>query len=204
MVSIQDIEYIYKIFRRAQSNFSGRGFRIPKDFEKHFNEKFKEPNKKALIKITGWFLTKWQNIDPYTYFKCGFELYNKNFTYTKFFNDKILLLYITRDKNNKREVEITKKGLVDSAIFVKKWMQENKLNLNEYMHVRNGGMLLAVEHYLNNNIDASFFVFLIRKGMILTDDDRSVIPYVYTNYRKITFGLNDISDFIRKLEEKLI
>lgn len=202
-VSIEDIEHIYIQFRKAQANYNNRGYRIPNDFETHFNTKFTEVNKKALIKITGWFLTKWQNIDPYRYFSCGFELF-KTFTYINFFNDKILLLYVTKDKNEKREIKITKKGLVDSAIFVKKWMNENGCNLYEYMRLRDGNQLTAIDHYLKNHIDASFFVFLIRKGMILIDQDRSLIPYIHTNYRKITFGLNDLKDFLVKLEEKLI
>lgn len=201
-VTINDIERIYRAFRRAQSDFNNRGYKIPSDFENHFNTKFKENNKKELIKITGWFLTKWQNIDPYGYFLCGFELY-KSFSYMKFFKDKILLLYMTKDQNQKREIKITKKGLINSAIFVKKWMNENNCTLNEYMKLRDGKQLIAIDHYLKNHIDASFFLFLITKGMILTDQDRSLIPYIQINYRKISFGLNDLKEFIVKLEEKL-
>lgn len=202
-VTVEHIEIIYHAFRKSQSDFFNRGYRMPKDFEGHFNDKFSENNKKILIKITGWFLTKWHNIDPYLYFKCGFELYDKRFTYAKFFDDKILLLYITRDKNKKREVRITKQQLIDSAVFVKKWMNKYNLSLNEYIHLREGNLLLAVDHYLKNKIDASFFVFLIQKGMILTDEDRSLIPYIHSNFRKIRFGLNDIKDFVIKLEDKL-
>lgn len=202
-VTVDHIEHIYLQFRKAQADYNNRGYRMPKNFENHFNNKFKEPNKKALIKITGWFITKWINIDPYKYFMCGFELYKKNFTYTKFFKEKILLLYKTRDKNEKREVRITKEGMVKSATFVKKWMKDNKLTLEEYLHETNGNQKVAVDHYLKNNIDASFFVFLIQKGMILTDNERAVIPYVQENFRKIKFGLIDIEPFIKKLEERL-
>lgn len=203
-VTVEHIESVYAAFRKAQADYHNRGYRLPKDFEKHFNTKFKEVNKKKLIKITGWFLTKWQNIDPYNYFKCGFELYEKNFTYAKFFKEKILLLYKTRDKNKKREVRITKKGLVDSAMFVKKWMSDNQASLDDYIHAREGQQKLAVDHYLKDKIDASFFVYLMRRGMILTDNDRSVIPYIQTNFRKITFALNEIRDFTKKLGDRLI
>lgn len=202
-VTVDHIESIYVAFRKAQADYHNRGYRLPKDFEKHFNTKFNEFNKKQLIKITGWFITKWQNVDPYNYFKCGFELYEKNFTYAKFFKEKILLLYKTRDKNRKREVRITKQGLIESAKFVKKWMNDNNATLDEYIRARVGNQKLAVDHYLKDNIDASFFVWLMRKGMILTDNDRSVIPYVQTNYRKIIFALNDIKDFTKKLGERL-
>lgn len=202
-VTVEHIEHIYLQFRKAQADYNNRGYRMPKNFEEHFNNKFKEPNKKALIKITGWFLTKWSGIDPYKYFLCGFELYKKNFTYTKFFKEKILLLYKTRDKNEKREINNTKKALVDSAVFLKKWLKDCEYTFEEYLHARDGNQLIAVDHYLKNNIDATFFVFILRKGIILTDNDRSQIPYVQKNYRKIVNYLDEIKDFTKKLEERL-
>lgn len=114
-----------------------------------------------------------------------------------------MLLYKTKDKNEKREVRITKEGMVKSAAFVKKWMKDNQLTLEEYLHETNGNQKIAVDHYLKNNIDASFLVFLIQKGMILTDNERAVIPYVQENFRKIKFGLLDIEPFVKKLEERL-
>lgn len=202
-VTPNHIKSIYKAFRKSQADYNNRGYRMPKNFEEHFNTKFKEQNKKALIKITGWFLTKWKDIDPYEYFTCGFELFKKSFTYTKFFNDKIILLYKTRDKNKKREIHITKQALIKSALFVKKWIEENNISFDEYLRIREGHQKIAVSHYINNSIDATFIVFLIQKGMLLTDTERSLMPYVQSNYRKITFGLNTIKDFIKKLEEKL-
>jgi GTP-binding protein EngB required for normal cell division len=73
----------------------------------------------------------------------------------------------------------------------------------DYMRARNGTQRVAIEHYLENNIDAAFLVFMIRKGMILNDHDRSMVPYIQERYRKINFGLNDIKDFLVKLEGKL-
>lgn len=202
-VTVNDIEIIYKAFRKSQADYNNRGFRLPKNFEDHFNNKFKEQNKKSLIKITGWFLTKWQNIEPYEYFLCGFRLYDKKFTYTKFFKEKILELYKTRDKNKKREINITKRGLVNSAKFVQKWMEQNHADIFEYMSTRDGNHKVAVDHYLKDKIDSSFFVYLIRRGMILTDNDRSLIPYIQTNFREISYNLNEIQDFLDKLGERL-
>ncbi len=202
-VTPKHIESIYKAFRKAQADYNNRGYRMPKDFEKHFNTKFSEQNKKKLIKITGWFLTKWQNIDPYEYFKCGFDLNEGKFSYMKFLNEKILLLYKNRDKNKKREVKITKQKLIESAKFVKRWMDRNNATLDDYIGTRIGNKRIAVDHYVKNKIDATFFVFLLNKGMILTNTERSDIPYIQTNYRKIQFGLKDIEDFVKKLGEKL-
>lgn len=201
-LSIDDIQETYVLFRKAQAFSLGRGWRMPKDFETHFNEKMPEVHKKALIKITQWFLTKWSNINPYEYFLCGFELH-KSFSYHMFFKKNILKLYIEKDKNEKRKVETTKKGLIKSAKFVKQWMKQNGKTFNQYMREINGNQKVAIDHYLKNEIDAAFLVFMIRKGMILNDQDRSYIPYIQERYRKINFGLNDLKDFIVKMEEKL-
>jgi hypothetical protein len=200
-VSTDDIREVYLAFRKAQAFHKGRGYRMPKDFEAHF-EKMAEVHKRALIKATQWFITKWNNIDPYTYFLCGFELY-KSFSYHNFFKQNIIKLYIEKDKNKKRKVETTKKGLAKSALFVKKWMVENDKNFHQYMRARDGNQRVAIDHYLKNNIDAAFLVFMIRRGMVLTDQDRSYIPYIQERYRKINFNLNDIEDFLIKVEEKL-
>ncbi len=203
-VTPKHIEKIYFHFRKAQADHFSRGFRMPKDFEKHFDTKFAEQNKKALIKITGWFLTKWQNIEPYDYFRCGFELHDKNFSYMKFFHEKILMLYKTRDQNKKRKVKITKQGLVNSAKFVKKYMNDYSINsLYDYIGTSEGNQKIAVEHYLANLIDASFFVYLLNKGMKLTDHERGLVPYIGTNYRRIMIELKEMKAFVKKLEGKL-
>lgn len=204
-INIKQIEEIYHKFRKAQADFNNRGYRMPKDFPTHFRTKLSEVNQKKLSKITGWFNTKWSNIDPYLYFMCGFDLYKKRFTYVKFFNEKILLLYIQRDKNQKREVRVNKKKIIESAKFVKQYMKDNEIiSLQEYIDTSDGNRRLAVTHYLQNKIDASFFVWLItRKGMKLTDTDRGFIPYIAQHYRNINVMLNNMKPFLKKMDELL-
>ena len=198
---IEQIQEVYFKFRKAQADYNNRGFRMPKKFEEHFKKKLSLVNQKKLVKATNWFNTKWSNIDPYVYFTCGFELYKKRFSYIKFFEEKILLLYIQRDKNEKRQIRVTKEKLVVSAKFVKKYMRDNKIyTLHEYMDTNDGNQKLAVSHYLKNEIDSSFFVFLIKKGMKLTDIDRSFIPYISKHYRTINIMLVDIMSFLNKIE----
>jgi len=200
-MNIEQIKETYYQFRKAQADFNNRGFRMPKDFEAHFKKKLSIVNQKKLAKATNWFNTKWSNIDPYVYFTCGFELYKKRFSYIKFFEEKILLLYIQRDKNEKRQIRVQKEKLIASAKFVKKYMRDNDMRtLNEYIDTNDGNQKLAVTHYLKNEIDASFFVFLLKKGMKLTDIDRSFIPYVSKHYRTINVMLVDIKSFLSKIE----
>ena len=58
MEKIDQIEKIYFQFRKAQADFHNRGFRMPKDFEKHFKTKLSIVNQKKLTKVTNWFNTK--------------------------------------------------------------------------------------------------------------------------------------------------
>jgi len=201
-MNIEQIEQVYYQFRKAQADFNNRGFRMPKNFEDHFKKKLSEINQKKLAKITNWYNTKWSNIDPYIYFTCGFELYKKRFSYIKFFEEKILVLYIQRDKNEKRQTRVTKEKLISSAKFIKKYIKDNKIqSLQEYMDTNDGNQKLAVSHYLKNEIDSSFFVFLLKKGMRLSDTDRSFIPYISKHYRIINVMLVDIKPFLNKMEE---
>ena len=201
-MNIEQIEQVYYQFRKSQADFNNRGFRMPKNFEEHFKKKLSEINQKKLAKITNWYNTKWNNIDPYRYFTCGFELYKKRFSYVKFFEEKILVLYIQRDKNEKRQTRVTKEKLISSAKFIKKYIQDNKISsLQEYMDTNDGNQKLAVSHYIKNEIDSSFFVFLLKKGMRLSDTDRSFIPYISKHYRIINVMLVDIKPFLDKMEE---
>jgi len=114
------------------------------------------------------------------------------------------MLYKTKDKNEKRQVRVTKEKLIESAKFVKQYMRDNEiLSLQEYIDTNDGNQKLAVSHYLKNNIDASFFVFLIKKGMKLSDTDRSFIPYISANYRNINVMLNEMKSFLSKIEKRL-
>jgi hypothetical protein len=200
-MEIQEIEKIYRAFRKAKAESQGTMHRLPKDFEKALN-KLTEKNRKNLIKITGWFMTKWTNIDPYTYFKCGFDLIGKNFSYVRFFNKKILMLYISRDKIQKRNTRIDKEKLIKSAKFLKKYMRDNEIRtILEYVNKTDGNRKIAINHFLKNFIDPAFFVFLMRKGLTLTEDDRGYLPYISKNYRVLNLKLNDLESFLYKIEE---
>ena len=102
---------IYRQFRRAQAHKNNRGYRMPKDFDKHFSTKMSEKNREALTLATKFFNTKWHNIDPYRFFECGFELF-KTFSYTQFFDPRVINLYVTRDKNHKRELKVSKQEMI--------------------------------------------------------------------------------------------
>jgi len=184
--NIGDIRLIYSNFRKAQSFHNNRGYRLPTNFEKHFNTKLSEKNREILSLTTKYFLTKWRNINQFEYFLCGFELY-KGFSYHQFFDQKIMTLYITKDKNKKRTLELVQKNFEKSKIFVLNYIKKNNLkSLKLYGQMKEGNTTLAVQHYVHNHIDKFFLVKLISNGIVsLTDSDRIQIPYIIDQYREI-------------------
>lgn len=198
------IEDVYYYFRKAQAEKNNRGFRMPKDFEKHLETKMSKKNREALEIATNWFNTKWNNIDPFKFMECGFELF-KTFSYVNFFDQRVINLYKQKDKNIKRESKLSKDKMKNSMLFVKNYIKENNIkNVGRYCMMKNGYINVTVEHYLNNYIDKFFIIWLIKKKLLKLDDDNmALIPYISDHYRKILPKLDEINDFLLKLEKHL-
>jgi hypothetical protein len=198
-----DKEDIYKFFRRAQSSTLGRGYRMPKDFDVWL-EKLSSKNRENLHKIMVWFNTKWHEIDPQRYFLCGFELY-KSFSYVHFFDERILRLYIHKDKHIKRDIKLSKKNLVESVKFVNRYKEHYKIpSFGVYCRSMADNRSLPVKHYLENKIDGFFLTWLVySKAVDLTEDEKALIPYVLKHYRKNVAKLLDMNDFLKKIKEKI-
>lgn len=197
-------EQVYYFFRKAQSETKNRGFRMPKDFDAHLNKKFSKANREALILSTKYFNTKWENIDIYKYMQCGFELL-KTFSYVKFFDKRVMNLYIVKDKNLKRKMNINKKEIIKSVKFVKRFMKENNIiSFKDYCNLSENYKKIVVFHYIHNKIDKFFFVWLIKNGMVYLDDnDKAQIPYITTQYREILAEIDEINGFFNKLRRSL-
>jgi len=197
-------EDIYYFFRKAQSESKGRGFRLPKDFESHLQNRFTVKNRESLIMVTGFFNTKWENVDPFRYFQCGFELL-KTFSYINFFDPRVMRLYIQKDKNIKRELSNCKREITNSVVFVKKYMKNNNIiTFNDYTQITNGNRSIIVKHYTQNKVSKFFVVWMIVLGKIsLSDNDVAWIPYISDQYREIRVKLDEIGPFLRKIQRKL-
>ena len=201
MYSVEDV---YGSFRAAQGRHNNRGYRLPKDFEKHFTTKMSASNTDSLILITKYFNTKWSNIDIDLYFDYGFELY-KTFSYKLFFNENILNLYIRRDKNKKREMDVSKQVILQSTKFVKGYMKMHDIqDIKQYCRLRDDNESVIVRHYVKGYVDKVFLSLMIQMRYLLLDDsDRAMIPYINEHYRKCCIMLNEMRGFITKLKRKL-
>ncbi len=184
MLTEQDV---YVSFRVAQSKFLSRPYRIPKSWDS-FVSKMSENNRLMLETVTGMFNTKWNGIDIEEYFLCGFELFKKNFTYIKFLNEKIMLLYIDRDLNRKKENLEISDTLKKDIIFIKSWMATKKHRndmslLKQYCNMRDEGQKAPIRHYILNKINKITLIWLMSgKILSLTDEEIPLIQEVYKNY----------------------
>lgn len=202
---------IYCTFRKVQAQYAGRGYRLPKDWEKFLNEKLNVTSRENLQKLTDYFNTKWYNISPEKYFEAGFDLY-KNFTYKDFFDKKIIKTYISNDKDKKRELNISKQGIINSIKHVYYLLSDEDTEsiynmgfLRYYARMSfDGYMRQPIKDYLDNKITSLFLVWLINKGYIrLTEEERSILPYIVENYRTLKFRIEEIQKFLYSVEEKI-
>jgi hypothetical protein len=200
---------IYCAFRKAQANFLNRPYRLPKNWEK-FKTRMKKTNLDALELATRYFNTKWNKLDPERYFSTGFYLHGNGFTYIRFFDKKNLIKYIKDDKMLKRDLEVNKRSLIESAKFIKQYMSNrNGVNpkislLRQYSCLKEGNMLLPVLHYIQGHVDTYFLVWLMRRGLVVIDDDhRPQIPYIVERYREHMAVINkpQISKFLERMRE---
>jgi len=193
---------IYKIFRKCQGDTKGSGYRLPKDWESHYKNKMTSENKLVLDTITSFFNTKWNNIDPETYFNLGFELFGMRFTYRKFLDRKTMLHYIQNDKMMKREIGLIHDDIKKSVDFVKNFIGDQQVGskLVQYCSMKDGMLGLPVKNYLDNKISKSFIVLLMWHGYYYaTEDELERMPYVAAQYRDVAATFN--KDTLNLLKE---
>lgn len=198
---------VYCAFRRAQANASGRGFRIPKDW-KSFSEKMNKHNGECLYKMTMYFNTTYQNVDLDGYMTCGFELW-KGFTYKHFCDNRIIEAYIQKDKIKKRKLNASKEEIEKSFEFISKELEGRPVRkgyrqLQNYCKFRDGEIKSIINTYNRGNVDMLTLTYCIRmKYVVLSDDERAMVPYISQRYRELLENLEPVWDFVREKENEL-
>ena len=138
---------VYVAFRKAQANFNNRPYRLPKDWVKHFTNMSKA-NQEAMFLAAERFNTRWSNINMEKYLSVGFDLIGKGFTYTRFFDTRVMSLYMERDKMQKRNLVLNKAEIVKSGSFVVKYM-EGRGFLKEYARIRDNYHSVPIRHFID-------------------------------------------------------
>lgn len=200
------IENIYLTYLRMKAESKNRGYRLPKDPSLSI-EKLKQKNEKNYEKLeTLWkfFNTKWTDIDLERYFHCGFELF-PNFTYVNFLNDKIIKLYIQKNKVEKFHTELNRKTLLKTFKYLKTYFKEHNINsLQEFCSIKEEFEHILIREYIKGNIDPYTLIYcILRKYAQLSVEEKQRI---YDIINKITtfkkYVLENWKLFM-KLEEKI-
>lgn len=196
---------IYVAFRKAQSNALNRPFRLPKDWDKHFNDKMTPEQRESLRKMSRYLLTYWTNIDINRYFKYAFEV-KKTFTYKDFFNEQFIKYYIHKDKNLKRNVDEFKKNSIDKAKWLKNYLTENNISsLKEYSNINCNYISLPIEHFLKGYINIHLLTYLIIKKYLKVSDENSIYLTDYMPLmRNIKQEIYENSLFFEQIDKKLM
>jgi hypothetical protein len=191
-------------YQTAKANHKKTGFRKPKDWIKHFSEKLPVKTQDTLTRTAKYFTTVWGDIDIVKYFECGFDLFDK-FSYHNFFDKKIMLLYIQRDKIKKNEYIDMKKALVNSCKYVKKYLMEKSVSndLKSYCLLIEDNRPVIIGHYLKNHVDGYFLTWMIAEKLFQPYEFVCLTPFLTKNYRDFFQKLNDERVFLEKLKEKM-
>ena len=204
MVSEYDV---YCAFRRAQARANNRGFRLPKDWESHL-KKMNKKNAEWLYKMMVHFNTTYSNIDIDVYMDCGFSLW-KTFTYKHFCDQKVIDLYVQNDKIKKRNIRLSKDEIDKSFANIVEYMKNEPKRdgynqLQSFCKCRDGEIRVIVNKYNKNDIDPLTLIYCIYKRyIILTDDERSIVPYITQRYRELCENIQPLMGYFSEKEGEL-
>lgn len=203
MITPQDV---YIAYRKAKSLHSGKGFRLPKEWDEYYATKLSPKNREFLDRATGYFNTTWSNINLDEYMETGSELY-KTFSYHMFLKPLILTRYIEIDKLKKRRIVKdmcsidTTFDYIDELTEYKTRKYLDYTNLQVYCKMKDESQSLLVTDYLTNKIDPLVFVYcLYYKYIKLTDIERQYCYNITNRYRDLLEQMFDVEGYIKQRE----
>ncbi len=198
---------VYAAFRRAQANANDRGYRLPKNWNS-FKERMNKKNSEWLYKATVYFNTTYSNVNIDEYMACGFELW-KGFTYKHFCDPRVIELYIQKDKIKKRKLSSSKEEIENSFSFISNYLNEKPsrpgyTQLQNFCKFRNGEVREIINMYNRSKVDSLTVTYcILKRYIVLTDDERALVPYISQRYRELVENLQPVLEFIKNKEVEL-
>lgn len=198
---------VYAAFRRAQADANGRGYRLPKDWPA-FQAKMTKQNGEWLYKAMVHFNTIHNNVNLDQYMACGFELW-KGFTYKHFSDSRVIGLYIEKDKIKKRKMQSTIDEIDKSFEFMVGYLSDKPkrpgyTQLQNICKLRDGEVRTIINMYNRNEVDTTTIVYCLTKQyLIMTDDERALMPYISQRFRELSENLKDVMPYMRQKESEL-
>ncbi len=188
---------IYIIYNDTKKDITGKGYRIPKDFEYYYKNKLSKSSQDGLQGLADRLNTIWQDIDVYRYMHIGFKLY-KSFGYGKLLDEKILSTYIRQDKEIKRNISLDRDKIKQSLEYARS--KVDKINTKDVLIEYARDNRQVISDYLYNRIDGGFLFWLINDKYIDIDDlERNIIPYVERNKNQLREELVNLRPFLNSL-----
>lgn len=148
---------------------------------------------KNLHDLTNLFNTRWSNVDPSGYMKCGIELW-KGFSYQKFLDKRILDRYIKKDKRLKRNP--SKETLIASFDHIKSL---SYTSLSQYCFLGD-----PVADYINNKICSILMGYLLYSGIYKLKDATSSMHLgtLICNKKDVSSRNKRYKRFIEKMDKE--
>jgi len=163
----------------------------------------KDDNLINLIGLTDSFNTKWSNIDPTLYLKCGLELW-KGFSYSKFLDDRVLRRYIKCDKATKRSLPSGKEAIIKSFNFIK---SKGYKTLKEYgaTYTSDGNAICQpVYDYFHKHIDPITVAYMLFSSIMKPNEVEFRYIDTVISDKNVKQNVKSFTRFIKKMETELM
>jgi len=163
--------------------------------------KLTSENLTQIKNLTDNFNTKWSNIDPSIYFKCGLKLW-KTFSYSRFMNSAILEKYIHKDKIIKRKI-IEKNDIIESFQYIKHKKHDS---LYSYTKCKDGTLLhLCCLDFFYNKIDKVLISYLMFYNYFKVSElDKRYTNYIWNNKKEMKAKVKRWKRVIQKCENEIL
>jgi hypothetical protein len=113
----------------------------------------------------------------------------KSFSYHNFLDDKIIKLYIQRDKIKKHENIKNKEDIINSFKYIKNnFNKYNITKLRDYCNIKENYEYLIVKDYIVNNINIIVLLYCVLKKYLTLDDQKIKIENII-KYKNQTLEL---------------
>lgn len=194
---------VYNAFRRAQSAAKERsGFRTLKDPEAWLAKQTIQ-TQESLRLAAAWFNTKWHHINIDKFMACGFELY-PSFSYHMFFNPRIMNHYVQRDRNEKRQMEVSKRRIIESAKFIKVYCRDNNLTFLQYCNKAEGFQHVITDHAVKGYVDQVFLMYLVSTGAVtMNEEEKVLLPNLVERGRELMYEAKKMSSYINMVVKEM-
>ena len=188
---------IFIAYKESKSRVTGKGYRVPKDWDKYWDEKLSIGEKQNITNLSNYLISIWQNIDLDAYMDAGFKTY-KTFDFKKLLCPKVIDTYIRRDKTKKRDIVLNGDILLENMEYVRSLIdiEDNSDMIREYCKDKNR----VLDDYMNNRIDGGFLFWLIYDRYLhINELDKNMISYIHNNWNELKRDLAKLRNIIKRI-----